>query len=93
MNKTEKTLGKILLLSMIVLLPSTVASAWTRTEILVEVGAPTTTKWDEIPIGDGIYKVDAELVFPWSVEGELVGYATQYVYGTVEYKEGHDTIY
>jgi hypothetical protein len=91
MKKIESTLFTILLLSL-VLLPTTQAIARRKNEVLIEVGAPTPTKWIETPMPNGFSRLEAELVFPWSYDGEPVGSTTQYVHGIIKYREGEDTV-
>ena len=91
MKKIEGTLLTILLLSL-VLLPTTLATARRKNEVLIEVGPPTVAKWEETLMPNGFTRLEAELVFPWSYEGKPVGTTTQYVYGKIKYQEGKDPV-
>jgi hypothetical protein len=92
MEKNEKKLRTILLLSLTLLSPVILVTARRKTEVLIEVGPPTPTKWVETPMPNGFTRLDAELVFPWSYDGELVGSTTQYVNGIIKYREGEETV-
>ena len=82
MKKMRKTLASMLLLSMVILIPSTLVNARRNYEILITLpNPPTVNKWDVYPMPNGFLKVDIELEFDWYYEGVSVGTATQYVTG------------
>jgi hypothetical protein len=92
MKKIGKSLLVIFLFSTMLLSTTYLATAYRKTEVLIEVGAPTITKWEEIPMANGFTRLEAIFVFPWSYDGEPVGSATQNVYGIIKYQEGKDTV-
>ncbi len=92
MKKLEKKLLIILLLSLTLLSTATLANARRKNEVFIDVGDPFVAKWVETPMPNGFTRLDAELVFPWSYDGELVGSTIQYVYGIIKYQEGKDPV-
>jgi len=71
---------------------TTAASAQGKSEVLVEVGAPTVVTWNETLLPNGFARLEMILDFPWSYDGEPVGVTRQYAYGIIKYIEGKDPI-
>jgi hypothetical protein len=69
MEKNEKKLLTILLLSLTLLSPVILVTARRKTEVLIEVGPPTPTKWVETPMhGFGRSIGDSNVYWSKSVE-------------------------
>lgn len=84
MKKTKK-LAYTLLISLIILLPSTSALARRKNEVLITVPIPPSFLYPPIeePMPNGFLKVDWGIQFYWYYDGEEVGTAEQYVTGII----------
>lgn len=63
-----------------------------KSEVFIEIGAPTMVTYEETPLPSGDAALVVVLDFPWIYNGEPVGIARQSAYGIIRYEEGKDPV-
>ncbi len=86
MKTRGRKIAIVLLLSLLMLLPSTFVTGRREYEAQIGLVLSAPPLWEETPMPNGFTKLYAELVFDWYYEGEYVGTATQYVTGVIKYE-------